>query len=497
MKMNVYRQRARPRRRRGLDALRGLAGSCLPLLVIACRGAAQTAPEIPEAPWHAPIELNIAQQAHGIPSTGSVPDEKKRYSLAELIDLAESQNPETRLAWAQARARAEALGVAKSELYPTVASLAVATAGRNQVYLDTRFYRQTSAVLELPVELNYTILDFGARSGRIEAARAELLESDFSFNDVHRRLIYEVSTSYYQLLNATGLEEAARAALANAKAVQGAAEARLANGLATLPDVLEARAATAQSDFDLQAALGAEDVAHGNLLTAMGCPPSSTITVDQIDRLSIPDSVEGSVDGFIDSALGQRPDLMERIVAIRSATARLKVARAAYYPSLEVHGYPDPQALYGLQQTYPWGFTAGLDGTASFQLKWDLFDAAARKHRTEEARADVHANEANAAIARNAVENEVWTAYSNLKTAFRQREAAAALLRAADQSYNAALASYHAGVRNLLDVTESQQTLAHARSTDVFARSQVLNALAALAFQTAEDIQPNHARQRP
>ena len=71
-----------------------------------------------------------------------------------------------------------------------------------------------------------------------------------------------------------------------------------------------------------------------------------------------------------------------------------------------------------------------------------------------------------------------------MNTAFRQREAAIALLEAASQSYAAALESYNYGVRSLLDVTAAQRTLAQARSTDVLARTQVLSTLADLAFRT-------------
>lgn len=78
-----------------------------------------------------------------------------------------------------------------------------------------------------------------------------------------------------------------------------------------------------------------------------------------------------------------------------------------------------------------------------------------------------------------------------------RREAAAALLDSATQSYNAAIDSYHAGVRNLLDVTQAQRALAHARSADVLARTQVLTALADLAFQAEDWIQPTQARPRP
>jgi outer membrane protein TolC len=91
----------------------------------------------------------------------------------------------------------------------------------------------------------------------------------------------------------------------------------------------------------------------------------------------------------------------------------------------------------------------------------------------------------------------VWTAYTNLVTAFRQREAATALLEAATQSYAAALESYGFGVRNLLDVTAAQKVLAQARSTDVLARTQVLSTLADLAFRTGDAIQPNTGRPPP
>jgi outer membrane protein TolC len=147
-----------------------------------------------------------------------------------------------------------------------------------------------------------------------------------------------------------------------------------------------------------------------------------------------------------------------------------------------------------VQQALPWGYTAGLNGQISFSLDWTIFDGGARRHRVAEAGHDVAAAQAQAALSRDEIENGIWTAYSNLKTAFRQRDAAAALLRASDQSYNSALESYHDGVRNLLDVTEAQRTLAQARSADVLARTQVVTALAALAFQTGDTLQP---RTRP
>jgi outer membrane protein TolC len=164
---------------------------------------------------------------------------------------------------------------------------------------------------------------------------------------------------------------------------------------------------------------------------------------------------------------------------------------------LTVSASPAGASLNGLQPTSDWGYTADLVGALRFDLQWTVFDGGARKNRVAEARASVHAAEAQANVARNQIADEVWTAYSNLKTAFRQRRAAIALLASANQSYSAALESYNNGVRNLLDVTAAQRTLAQARSADVSARTQVLAAIADLASRTGDSIRANNTRPRP
>lgn len=458
---------------------------------------AQGVPVLPDHPWHATAEQRIQAEAKKYGASGFRIDPDKTYSLAELIDLAESHNPETRVAWERARAQAAAFGVARSELYPTLAAAALSGITRSQAYLVDRFYRQTIGDFQVALNLNYNIFDFGARSGRISAASAEVLAENFSFNDTHRNIIYQVEQAYYQFLSASGQEDAARASLANAQAVQQAAEERLKNGLATLPDVLEAQSATAQAEYELQSVLGAKQIAAGNLATGLGTFATTAIRVQPLQELAIPQSVDESVDSAIDRALSQRPDLMQQVAEVRSANARVKEARAAYYPSLSFSASPTAQALYGMQQQFPWGHTAGLTGGMAFSLNWTVFNGGARKSRVAQAEANVRSSETRVIVSRDQIANEVWAAYSNLITALRQRQAATALLEAASRSYDAALDSYNYGLRNLLDVTAAQRTLAQARSTDVVARTQILNALSDLAFRAGDSIQPNDMRPAP
>jgi len=452
--------------------------------------AAQNPPVSPDRPWHSPAERQIVNEAKLLPQREFQIDPARVYSLAELIDLAEAHNPQTRAAWESARAQAGGLGIARSELYPTLAALALSQINRNEVLFGTSFLSQTVQASQVALDLNYTVFDFGARAGRIARARAELLASNFGFNDAHRNVIYVVEQAYYRLLNAVGQEDAARASLSNAQAVEQAAEERLKQGLATLPDVLEARSATAQADYQLQAVLGAEEIARGELGTALGSSPAATIHVQPLDALPIPESIGDTVEQAIQRGFEERPDLLEQVAEIRSANARVKEARAAFYPTLNLGANPHTQLLYGSQQALPWTHTAGFYGGLSANLNWTVFDGGERKSRLAQAEAVVREAEAQTATTRDQIADQIWAAYSNMHTAFRQRQAATALLEAASQSYAAALEAYKYGVRNLLDVTAAQQTLAQARSTDVLARTQVLSSLADLAFRTGETIQP-------
>jgi outer membrane protein len=190
----------------------------VPLLFLFFGGRmfAQNAPVSPDHPWHASGEQQIEELAHRLPATDFSVDPSQIYSLVELVDLAEIHNPETRVAWERARAQAAALGVARSELFPTLAAAALSQTGRFEIDFGNRFDGQAIQEFQVVLDLNYTVVDFGARSGRIHAARAEVLAANFAFNDTHRKVIYQVEQAYYRLLNSVGQEDAARASLSNA-----------------------------------------------------------------------------------------------------------------------------------------------------------------------------------------------------------------------------------------------------------------------------------------
>ena len=449
---------------------------------------AQDFPASSTRPWHSDREAQFAQGLQTLPDKGYALDANQSYTLAELVDLAESHNPETRVGWETAKARAQSVGIAKSALYPTMTAVALArTFRQNDIYAGG-FYRDTVGLFQPVLDVNYLIFDFGRRGGAIDAAKADMFAADFAFNDTHRKIIYQVTADYYRLLNAMGQQEAAKATLLNAQAVEKDAQSRLDHGLATLPDLLEAQAASAQADFDLQAAIGAQENAHGDLATTLGLRPGTKFQVQDIGELPIPDALPDAADAAIERALAQRPDLLEQVAKVRSKVAAIQQARSSYFPTLSFSGIGGLQRDYGQRNLYPEAYAERETWNVELSLKWTLFDGLRREHTVAEAKAKWAAAQAQTMVLRDQISDEVWHAYSDANTALRQRQAAAALLVSADKSYSAALRSYNLGLRNLLDVVAAQRALAQARSADVFARTQVLTQLSNLAFRTGDSL---------
>ena len=414
-------------------------------------------------------------------------DPAKIYTLSELVNIAEQNNPETRVAWENAKARAADLGIAQSTLYPTLAAAALAGSTRADIFFGPTFERQTVETFSPVFRLDYIIFDFGQRSQEISVSRSNLLAANFQFNDTHRKIIFQVMEAYYRLLDSKGRQDAAEANLKNAQTVQQAAEARLQNGLATLPDVLETRSAAAQADYDLQAAIGATEIAHGDLATALGISPTTPFQVESIQNIKMPDSIAETVETYIDKALSQRPDLMQRVAELRAAGAEVKAAGKAYFPKLSIDGQAGLARSYGQQEQLTGVYSPTQETwDAQLTLTWTLFDGLAREKRLARAQANQKQAAATVDSIRDQVENQVWSAYSTARTALRQQKAAAALLEAATESYNAALESYNYGVRSQIDVVSAQRTLAEARTADVTARTRLLTGLAALAYQTGD-----------
>jgi len=113
---------------------------------------------------------------------------EKVYDLPELIDIAERSNPDTRIAWEQARQAAKAVGLSQSAYYPYLAASAAASYQRELAVLTSVFPSHVGAEI-VTLDMKWLLFDFGERKAATTSAREQLMMANVSFNATHQQIV--------------------------------------------------------------------------------------------------------------------------------------------------------------------------------------------------------------------------------------------------------------------------------------------------------------------
>ena len=259
-------------RRAALASALLLAGCAGTPSVSGVRGASPR----PEVPWTPPADALPTIAPADTSARAAIPpdlaDRIRRLTLGEIVDLGLRSNPTTRLAWANAHTAASVYGSERGAWYPSidgdVSAVRIKTAasqGRSAV---------EQSVFTPSVTLNYLLLDFGGRSGRVSGARHQLLSASFRHNAAIQDVVLQVQIAYFQYLANRALLRAQRTTVEEAGTNLVAAEERRRVGLATIADVLQARTAASQAQLTLQTIEGNVQTTRGALALSLGLPPT-------------------------------------------------------------------------------------------------------------------------------------------------------------------------------------------------------------------------------
>jgi len=414
-------------------------------------------------------------------------DPNQVHDLVHLIDVAQRNHPETRRAWGEARARAAELGIAESAYFPS-AALAAQT-GYSQAVRATLAGTEIvrGVAFDPGVKLAWLLLDFGRRDAERDRALQELLNSNFSFNRKHQEVAFAVERAYYAFDASQAQAAAARSTLRAADAVLEAADLRYAQGLAAETDVLLARQEQARAAFEVAASQSAIEDARAALAASLGVSPTLRLRVVELAAEPLPPELPATVELVIDRALERRPDLAAQLAALRAREAEVRRARADLLPKVTAnasaggafHGYRAGPPFHGFHDDDPfYGATLGFE--------WPLFEGFARENAVRHAESERDVAAADLAQLELRALREVWQAYAAVKTALSKNEFAAALVKASDDAYASALASYRAGVGTLLDLLASERDLARARSDAIASKAELLTSAANLALAAGD-----------
>ena len=419
---------------------------------------------------------------------------KSPLNLSSSLDVALTANPETRVAWANARAAAAEYGISRGDWYPEISVWANGSfnrspepfGGPNNVIMDESFIAGPGA------SLTYTLLDFGRREAMDDMTARALLAANLRFNREIQDVAYKVQSEFFALEAAHGLMDAAEMDLRLASTVLQSLEERLFLGLATMPEVLEARQAEALAGYEVQVAKTAIHDSRTNLLVSMGIPPSNTVVFDLNPYAELPDELAVSVDQLTNIAMAARPDLAAKAADVQAAKASVKAAEADLNPQNDLFGMVSYQYIdYNLSPFV--GFPAPNSGSnwdtiwsAGVEGSWLIFDGEIRHNRIRKARAELMAAKETMRRAQLNAAGEVWDAYFDYDVASQRHEWSLAVEATSLESLDAVQMAFDTGLQTLPDLLSAQQMVASARSMRIQSRADVLTAAAAIVHATGD-----------
>lgn len=394
-------------------------------------------------------------------------------TLVQLTDLALSNNPSTKLAWASIRNSEAGLELARSGYWPeldvdygvTRLKQVNFTGGANTV--QTRYGPSVS--------LTYLLWDFGARSGAVDAAKYSLTAAHLAGDQTMQDLVLTVEQDYYQVLGLAALRDADAQSVQDASANLDAANQRKSSGLATVGDVYQAEAALAGARLALQQAEGQLAVARGQLAVDVGYGADTVLELAPWDPQVSPQLPGQGIRELLDKAKGARPEVLAAKAREQAAVASLESTEGQGWPSLGL------SASAGRTTTDIAGqHTSANNYSAGLTLSFPLFAGFSYQAANRQAQAAVDTAEATTQQLMQQVELEVWQAYQNLRTAAAGLDTSDAQLKSAQQAADVTQARYKNGLGSILDVLSAQATLANARVQEVQARLNWFAAQAAM-----------------
>ena len=396
--------------------------------------------------------------------------------LQTLIREALAQNYDVRIAATRVLQAQAVLGITRADQFPTITGGASAT---NERFAQTRV---TPAFETSPFQVNLALfweLDFWGKYRRAtEAARADLLATEWGQKAVVSSLVSNVATAYFQLLELDSEMRISRNTLDSRRESLRLVEIRQKGGTTSLMDVRQSE----QLVYTASAAipdLERRTEQQENLISILlGRNPGPITRGSQaLVDIAIPPEVPS---GLPSSLLSRRPDIQATEQQLIAANARIGVAKAAYFPQITL------TALAGYQSPALTDLFSGPAGLWSFggQLTQPIFTGG-------KIRSGVRLSEAQkeeAILNYQRLIQQAFREVSDSLIAYRKnrefREQEALLTNAAADATRLSESRYRGGVTSYLEVLDSdtrhfdaQLGLSQAQLNERLALVQLYNAL--------------------
>jgi outer membrane protein, multidrug efflux system len=395
--------------------------------------------------------------------------------LQNLIRVALQQNFDLRIAATRVLQAQAQLGITRADQFPTLSAGAGLGSSRQAATILFHGFEETTGQLSLSASWE---LDFWGKYRRAtEAARANLLASEWGRRAVVNTVISNVATAYFEL-RALDLElEISKQTLASRQDSLQLEQALEQNGSTSLVDVRQSEQLvyTASETIPNVERQIQQDENLINVL--LGRNPGSVDRGRKLTEQPHPPSIPS---GLPSALLERRPDIQQAEQQLIAANAEIGVAKAAFYPDISLTGTGGFQAL---------ALAKLFTGPASFwtvgpTLTVPIFTAG-------KIRSNVKLTEAQQQQALLTYQETIQQAFRDVSDsliAYQKnrefREQQELLTASAEDSAKLAQIRYQAGVTSYLEVLTNdtnyfaaQLNLAQAQQNELTALVQVYNAL--------------------
>lgn len=393
--------------------------------------------------------------------------------LQELIRTALKQNYDVRIAAERVLESQAQLGVTRSQEFP---QLNGGASYSTQRYASAQFGGLgsfTSHLGQLTTSASWNLDFWGKYRNATKAARAQLLESQWSQREVIDTLILNVAQGYFQLRTLDLELEISRRTLASRQESLKLTQTLESGGSTSLLDVRQAEelvnTAAAQMP-DLERQITQEENALQILLGQNPGPVSRGLPIDQQPRMPVVPA------GLPSSLIERRPDIRQSEEALIAANAQIGVAKAAYFPQISLTGEvgTGSNALNQLFQGPAFLYNYGPTATVP------IFNAG-------QIRNNVRLTEAQQREAELTYKKTIAQAFQDVSNAlvsyqkYREyREQEERLVVASRDAVNLSNMRYKGGYSSYLDVLTNQTTLFSGELTLATAREQEMLSLVQL-----------------
>lgn len=297
----------------------------------------------------------------------------------------------------------------------------------------------------------------GSRSANNKAA-SKLLVSALAAHDASLQITMEgVIQAYFDAMTAQSLVIARIKMAGISERILAATKRREDRGVAPLSDTLQAETALAKALLNESRAQGDFNKALSLLVQAMGLAPGTALCLPQSLELYRTDELK-NLENWLHDAAEKHPAIRQAHAKLAADKAKVTVARSEGFPSLDatayisINGYPT-QGLSSVDQTVK---------VAGVTLNVPIFDGFARTYKIQGAKAQAEQSEAQLQDMTNQVLTEVVKAHAAALTSLGTLKATERLMTAATQGLQSSLRRYERHAADILELLNSQSSLADA-----------------------------------